>query len=484
MPDGCRPRSWSSAGRSRDTEELDDRRATIVFSDAVARVEREPAQALFRFSSEPTLDALVHPYLAPVAGLFAHWRGYEAFHAGAFVLDGGVGLVADRGVGKSSTLARLALDGIPIVADDLLVIDEIVALAGPARSISATSPLEGSGSVSRSGSSGHGAVGASVCTPFPVRPRTRLGLPRVARGRGAVGRSVSAGNASSGSESATDDPTPALRSRPSSSLQDCPASSSGAREHGACSARRRACCSGRFRLPVAAEPRRLEQRERPAVGHVGGPGGAHGGRHDQARLDALPAPPGGDVAGVAGPERRVEAGLRLARVDLRRQERAEDRVEPPSPCATVQDRLAREGGTSGSRNGWATTTSRAAASAKARGRCAQRPWAQPPEPAVGAAARLAGGLGRPGLGERGPACGAEPEQPEWTPAPPRSSAERAWRKSEREAAKIAAAGANAAGRDVGEPVPPGRRERLVASEPGEDRALRGRARRPARGRRR
>ena len=43
------------------------------------------------------------------------------------------GLAADRGVGKSSTLARLALDGIPIVADDLLVIDEIVALAGPAR---------------------------------------------------------------------------------------------------------------------------------------------------------------------------------------------------------------------------------------------------------------------------------------------------------------------------------------------------------------
>ena len=70
-------------------EELDDRRATIVFSDAVARVEREPAQALFRFSSEPTLDALVHPYLAPVAGLFAHWRGYEAFHAGRTVLDGG-----------------------------------------------------------------------------------------------------------------------------------------------------------------------------------------------------------------------------------------------------------------------------------------------------------------------------------------------------------------------------------------------------------
>ena len=48
---------------------------------------------------------------------------------------------------------------------------------------------------------------------------------------------------------------------------------------------------GRFRLPVAAEPRRLEQRERPAVGHVGGPGGAHGGRHDQARLDASPPHP-------------------------------------------------------------------------------------------------------------------------------------------------------------------------------------------------
>lgn len=114
------------------SESLDDTSGTIVFRDAVARVRRTPAEAVFRFPGEPVMQAIVHPYLAPVAGLMAHWRGREALHAGAFVHDDAAwGLVADRGGGKSSTLAALALEGVSVVADDLLVIDGRDALAGP-----------------------------------------------------------------------------------------------------------------------------------------------------------------------------------------------------------------------------------------------------------------------------------------------------------------------------------------------------------------
>jgi hypothetical protein len=113
-------------------ESLDETSGTIVFRDAVAHVERRPATVRFRFAEDPRSGALVHPYLAPAAGLLAHWHGREAIHAGAFVHNGGAwGVVAERGGGKSSTLALLSLEGSAIVADDLLVIDGADALAGP-----------------------------------------------------------------------------------------------------------------------------------------------------------------------------------------------------------------------------------------------------------------------------------------------------------------------------------------------------------------
>jgi hypothetical protein len=77
-------------------------------------------------------DELVHPYLAPVASIVAHWLGRESVHAGAFVVDGAVwGVVGDRESGKSSTLARLALDGVRVVADDMLILEGTAVLAGP-----------------------------------------------------------------------------------------------------------------------------------------------------------------------------------------------------------------------------------------------------------------------------------------------------------------------------------------------------------------
>jgi hypothetical protein len=115
-----------------DADRADESRGTVRFRDAIAYVERDPARAVFRFAGEPRLDAVVHPYLSPVAGLFAHWHGREALHAGGFVHEGGAwGVVADRGGGKSSTLGQLALEGVAIVADDLLVVDGDDALAGP-----------------------------------------------------------------------------------------------------------------------------------------------------------------------------------------------------------------------------------------------------------------------------------------------------------------------------------------------------------------
>ena len=90
-------------------------------------------RAVFSVPRSLTASDLVHPYLAPVAGLAAHRAGRESFHSGAVVAgDGAWGLLGDKGAGKSSLLATLALAGHPVVADDVLVVDEEGrALAGP-----------------------------------------------------------------------------------------------------------------------------------------------------------------------------------------------------------------------------------------------------------------------------------------------------------------------------------------------------------------
>lgn len=113
-------------------ERVDARGATILLLGAVALVRRSPGRAELVFEDEPSIEAIVHPYLAPIAGLLSHWHGRESIHAGAFLVDGGAwGVLSERGGGKSSTLARLALDGIPIVSDDVVVLEGETAFAGP-----------------------------------------------------------------------------------------------------------------------------------------------------------------------------------------------------------------------------------------------------------------------------------------------------------------------------------------------------------------
>ena len=101
--------------------------------DGLVEIDRRRGEALFTVRQKPTPDALVHPHLAPVAAIAARWRRQESFHAGAVILgDGAWAVMGEKGSGKSSLLAWLALSGHAILTDDLLVIDaDGNGLAGP-----------------------------------------------------------------------------------------------------------------------------------------------------------------------------------------------------------------------------------------------------------------------------------------------------------------------------------------------------------------
>jgi hypothetical protein len=90
-------------------------------------------RAEFTLPRRVTPADLLHPYLSSVAAVAAHRRGCEGFHAGALIANGGAWVViGDKGAGKSSLLAMLALRGHPVVADDVAILDdEGRVLAGP-----------------------------------------------------------------------------------------------------------------------------------------------------------------------------------------------------------------------------------------------------------------------------------------------------------------------------------------------------------------
>lgn len=95
-------------------------------------IDRTAQCATFTMARAPSTAALLHPHLAAVAAVSSHWRGRDSFHAGAFVTHGGVwGVVGDKVAGKSSMLAALAAEGVPILTDDVLIVDAGTAFAGP-----------------------------------------------------------------------------------------------------------------------------------------------------------------------------------------------------------------------------------------------------------------------------------------------------------------------------------------------------------------
>ena len=108
------------------------RRACFPMAEGLLRLDRERSTMTMRTASPLDEDRLVHPWVTWGAAMFARWHGREAFHGGAFVSGGRAwAVLADKEGGKSTLLARLALDGAGIVSDDLLVIDDGDVFAGP-----------------------------------------------------------------------------------------------------------------------------------------------------------------------------------------------------------------------------------------------------------------------------------------------------------------------------------------------------------------
>lgn len=120
----------------------DDGRCVLPLRDGQRTLIADRAEGTARFVGPP-LDPedLAHPYLGPVATIFARWHGREAFHGAGFMVGGrAYALLGAPEAGKSTIVAALAAAGVPIVADDMLVMDEAGVYRGP-RSVDLRRPL-------------------------------------------------------------------------------------------------------------------------------------------------------------------------------------------------------------------------------------------------------------------------------------------------------------------------------------------------------
>lgn len=81
---------------------------------------------------EPSISAVLHPWLSFVATIVAQWRGFPSFHAGAFVHRDRVwAILGEKHAGKTSALAWLSQHGSTVTSDDLVVLDGARSLSGP-----------------------------------------------------------------------------------------------------------------------------------------------------------------------------------------------------------------------------------------------------------------------------------------------------------------------------------------------------------------
>jgi hypothetical protein len=105
----------------------------LALVDARMTVRRAPLTAGFVMTRRPPDADLLHPFLSPAAALAHLWAGRQALHAGAVLIGGGaVLLLGEKEAGKSSTLAWMAAEaGLPVLADDLAIIDGGAVLPGP-----------------------------------------------------------------------------------------------------------------------------------------------------------------------------------------------------------------------------------------------------------------------------------------------------------------------------------------------------------------
>jgi hypothetical protein len=107
--------------------------ASIQTLAARLRLDRRSSNLEIRAPNGVAVADVIHPVLWPAAAVFARWHERETFHAGAVSFDGEAAwaILGEHGAGKSSMLAMLALEGVEVLVDDLLVVAGQRCFAGP-----------------------------------------------------------------------------------------------------------------------------------------------------------------------------------------------------------------------------------------------------------------------------------------------------------------------------------------------------------------
>lgn len=107
-----------------EADEWDGERARILPLDGGwTELDRRAARTVWHRAERPGPEPILHPSLSSTAVIANHWLGHATFHGGVFAVDGRAwAVLADRDVGKSSLLMALHVAGVPVVADDLVVV--------------------------------------------------------------------------------------------------------------------------------------------------------------------------------------------------------------------------------------------------------------------------------------------------------------------------------------------------------------------------
>ncbi len=125
--------SWRWATAVNDKMLERDGEAIMMFRRSHgAAMCRDPLRIEFHLPG-PAGDQIAHPLLTTPAAVLARWLGNVTLHGGAFARSNGSWIVlAEKEGGKSSTMAGLALRGLEVLTDDLVVVDPAgELLAGP-----------------------------------------------------------------------------------------------------------------------------------------------------------------------------------------------------------------------------------------------------------------------------------------------------------------------------------------------------------------
>jgi hypothetical protein len=124
---------WRRGSGCVDRETVDDGAFLMVHRrGGYLSVMRDPPTIVAALPLPSSAAAIVHPLATMPLSFIAHWHGCATLHGGAFMHAGRAWvLCGEQEAGKSSMLAELARRGVPIVADDLVVIDGAEVCAGP-----------------------------------------------------------------------------------------------------------------------------------------------------------------------------------------------------------------------------------------------------------------------------------------------------------------------------------------------------------------